>query len=209
MFMVPALTPELSFCLKHWQQLNDVSEDRTGIIQKKVGSELREVVSKIYEKAGRDIMDRIIPITKSITDELRGMARIDWSLRQIEDNWGADGKLYGPRGRKNLIGYLGTYYVDWHGTPYVVLVAWPKGGNDGQKQLVEECREKWKGSLIMMKNTPEDWPGWEQDFGMVFEKSSLSTKTSLTQLKVVIGLASRDFIRIAIPVLQKLAAPIR
>jgi hypothetical protein len=169
---------------------------------------LREVVDKIYEKAGRDIKDRIIPITESITDELRGMARIDWSLRKIEDYWGACGNLYCPRGRKKLIGYLGTYYVDWHGTPYVVLVTWPKGGNDGQKQLVAECREKWKGSLIMMKNKPEDWLGWEQEPGVVFEKFSLSAKTSFTELKVGIGRVARDFIRIAITVLQKLAVPI-
>ena len=209
MFIVPALTPELSFCLKHWQQLDAISEDRTGIIQEKVGSELRELVNKIYGNGGRDIKDRIIPITESITAELRGMARIDWSLRKIEDYWGACGNLYRPHGRKNLIGYLGTYYVDWHETPYVVLVTWPKGGNDGQKQLVEECREKWKGSLIMTKNEPEDWPVWEQEPGVVFEKYALSAKTSVTELKADIGRTAKDFIRIAIPVLQKLAVPIR
>jgi hypothetical protein len=75
--------------------------------------------------------------------------------------------------------------------------------------IVEECREKWKGSLIMMKNKPVDWPGWEQEPGVVFEKYALSAKTSLTELKTGIGRTARDFIRIAIPILQKLAVPIR
>ena len=107
-----------------------------------------------------------------------------------------------------VIGYLGVYYVDWHGTAYMVLVAWPRG-NDGQKQLVEECREKWKGSLIMMRNKIEDWPCWEQEPSTVFQKFALSKKTSLTELKNSVSRASRDFVHVAGTVPQKLAAPIR
>lgn len=208
-FIVPVLTPELSFCLKHWQKLDAVSKDRTGTIQRKVGSELREVIDRIYVKVGSDVKDRIIPITESITEQLHGIARIDWPLRQIEDNWGACGNLFRLRGRKSVIGYLGVYFVAWHGIPSIILVMWPKGGEHGQKQLVEECRESSKDCLIMMRNKPEDWPGWEQASGVVFKKMALSEKTSLAELKVSIGRASRDFIRVAGTILQKLAVPIR
>ena len=156
-FIVPALTPEISFCLKHWQQLDAISEDRTGVIQKIVGPQLRELVGKVNEKAGVDIRGRIVPMTKAISDYLYGTARIIWSLRNIEDNWGVYGNLFRAYGRRRLVGYLGVYF-HWDKGPCVILVIWPKGGDHGQKQLVEECRDRWKSALVTMKSKLTDWP---------------------------------------------------
>ncbi len=210
MFIVPGVTPELSFCLKHWRQMDAISEDRTGVIQKKVGPQLSGVVDKLYERAGVDARDRIVPIRDAISDHLSGTVRIIWSLRNIhvEDNWGVYGSLLRSHGVKHPIGYLGVYF-HWDKSPCVILVIWPKGGDYGQKQLVEECRDRWKSPLVTMKSKLTDWPGWEDEPGVVFYKHALDERTSPTELNASVGQASKRFVRVATPVFQKLAAPIR
>lgn len=87
-FAIPVLTPEIGFSLKHWRQMDVVSEEKTGEIENRFGKEFAELVKKINDRVGRDIQGRIVSMTKSINDRLRGRVRIDWSQRNIESNWG-------------------------------------------------------------------------------------------------------------------------
>ena len=203
-FAVPVLTPEISFSVKHWQQMDAVCEDKTGVIEKRFGKELAELVEKIYDRVGKDIKDRIISITKSIDDCLRGMARIDWSQRNIESNWGTNGSLYGARGRKKLIAYLGAYLTGWKGRPHLVLVVWPRGGDSGQKQLLIECEKNRKCSLVSMKEKPEDWPGWEEEPAIVFHRQAITDGTSLDKLRLNASLAASKFLSSAMLILRGL-----
>lgn len=206
MFTVLTLTPELSLSLKHWQQMDAVQEDKAGIIEKRFGRELAMLVEKIYDRVGRDVKDRIVPITKSIDDDLRGMARIDWTQRNIESNWGAYGDLYSARGPKKRLAYLGVYLTGWKGKPHLILVVWPNGGDGGQKRFLDEWRQNRRRDLDSMKDKLEDWPGWEQGPAIIFHSHAIDEWTTLDKLKLNASQAAAKFLKFAIPILRKLVA---
>lgn len=112
-FVLPTLTAELLFSLKHWQALDAICDDT---IAGKFGKDFQKVGETVYhDKAGDAAEGRILLIAESINEKARRLVRIDWSNRRIAEHWGAYGSLFPPRGRKKMLGWLGVYFSAWRG----------------------------------------------------------------------------------------------
>jgi len=198
---IPILTPELRFALKHWQEMDQLSEGK-----KSEYKEVRKQVDQIFKRAGADAKVRIMRIAECISYELNEKTRVAWTDRNVESEWGNWGPLRKRRG-KSVVASAGVYFdSDKRGIPRVILNVWPKRGMSGCRLIQEECRGQWHGQLSVPQENLEDWPGWEDDFpSVVYHSETLTSRSTLPEMASHASKIARRFLRVAMPYLQKLA----
>lgn len=194
---VPALTPELRFSLEHWQEMDQLVEDKTGRYKDVISA-----IENINKRASVDAKERIIKIMRSITSELQGKtAKIDWSPRIYD--WGNWGHLRKPGG-KSRIAWIAVDFDAGNGTPRVVLSVTPRGGKSGCRFIRERLREQWKPLLTPQDNL-ELWPGWEADGPcLVYHIYTLNLKSTLSDVATAVSRGAREFFTVAMPCLHQL-----
>lgn len=194
--MIPVLTPELRFALKHWQEMDQLLEGK-----KSEYKELRKEVDQIYKRAGVDAKERIL----RIASEVSGATRVTWTDRNVENDWGTWGPLRKPHG-KSVVAWAGIYFDGGkRGIPRIVLTVWPKRGMSGCRLVREECRGQWHGQLFIPQEDLEDWPAWEGDAAcVVYHAETLTSRSTLAETATHTSKAAREFFRIAMPYLHKL-----
>ncbi|TLY24653.1 MAG: hypothetical protein E6K63_14680, partial [Nitrospirae bacterium] len=106
---LPALTPELTFALQHWQELDPVWTEKQRY-SRTLGNEVVELLDGIFTKAGNDAKKCLEEIVPAMSGSLQGLARVNWTVRNAANHWGAWGYIYKPRGPKKSLGWTGVYF---------------------------------------------------------------------------------------------------
>src|SRR5712692_7393469 len=99
---IPALTPELRFALKHWQEMEQLSEGK-----KSDYKEVRKQVDQIIKRAGVDAKLRIMRTAECIASEVSATTRVSWTDRSVENDWGTWGPFRKPHGKSDWPGWEG------------------------------------------------------------------------------------------------------
>jgi hypothetical protein len=199
-FKIPALSPELSFYLRHADECEEIAKNAERYLRH-FDTDLPLAFEKVYERAYKDLRDLIEGVAEAISNRIAKHATIVWKTQNIEGDWGVWGHPRRPRGRLNQNRWAGIYVDCVPGIPRLYLVIAPERG--GNRLLIEQCRKKWTGQLILTEDSPRDWPGWDKYPCVVFFSEELSAKTSMKAIKEAASKAAEGFLKVAMSILSK------
>lgn len=199
---IAAISREVEFIALNVAVADELWEESEGI---SINDDFRQLSNKIYRRADEDVRDLLQHLRDGLSAGIERSVRVKW--HPVRDHqWVIWGDIHSStHGRKKDIGWIGLCIGSGHEGFRLIGHSTPsRGGREGRSEVIHLCQKKMPAMKVhLSSNDSRRYPDWPEC--VIWFSKELKCGMDRGQLRSDVASQGRKFLKIASPVLRRLA----